>query len=355
MVLISIIIPVYNVEKYIKRCIDSLINQIDDEVEIILINDGSTDNSAEICKLYAKGDSRIQYYTKKNGGLSSARNTGLQHVKGEYVCFVDSDDAVTENYIHVLKQHLSTDKPDLLYFGLEMQDDKRKNIRFSVPEPYNKKNSSIGERLEFIYSKFCKDWNNHVCDKCYKVSIIKDNKIYFESNSKVFAEDLCFNLYFLIYAEKLLAIDKCIYFYIFRRDSIMGSMRDNWEFRIEKMMDLLEVVKNYYFLRCDLQFVSRSFPLIYAMIFHKMLSGIKRQQVEKIMGKLKKNDEFLKNEEWILLNKEILKKSLGVKMGTYLFLEAFVFLHNDWKGKCVSIGWDALVAIKRHLIGMKEI
>ncbi len=100
--LISIIVPVYNVEKYIRKCIDSILNQTYINLEIILIDDGSLDNSGKICDEYAKNDKRIIVIHKKNGGLSEARNTGLDIAKGKYVCFIDSDDYVEKDYVEFL-------------------------------------------------------------------------------------------------------------------------------------------------------------------------------------------------------------------------------------------------------------
>lgn len=100
--LISVIVPVYNAEKYLARCIDSIINQSYKNLEIILINDGSTDSSSEICKFYQEKDTRIQVIQKENSGPASARNAGLQIYAGEYLCFVDSDDWLANNYVSEL-------------------------------------------------------------------------------------------------------------------------------------------------------------------------------------------------------------------------------------------------------------
>ena len=99
---ISVIVPVYNVEKFIKRCLDSIINQTMRDLEIILVNDGSTDNSGKICDEYAQLDNRITVIHKENGGLSSARNTGLDVATGEWIAFVDSDDYIEKNMYEVL-------------------------------------------------------------------------------------------------------------------------------------------------------------------------------------------------------------------------------------------------------------
>ncbi|SEQ06244.1 glycosyltransferase family 2 protein [Epilithonimonas lactis] len=103
---ISIIVPVYNVELYLQDCIDSILNQTYKQLEIILVNDGSTDGGGEICDEYAKCDDRIKVIHKKNGGLSDARNTGIQVCKGEYISFVDSDDILHVEFINVLFQNL---------------------------------------------------------------------------------------------------------------------------------------------------------------------------------------------------------------------------------------------------------
>ena len=100
--LVSIIVPVYNVEKYLSKCIEILINQTYTNIEILLINDGSTDNSKKICEQFKEKDSRIKLINKENGGLSDARNKGLQEAIGKYIAFVDSDDYVEKNYIETL-------------------------------------------------------------------------------------------------------------------------------------------------------------------------------------------------------------------------------------------------------------
>lgn len=97
--LVSIIIPVYNAKIYLKKCLNSLINQTYRNIEILLIDDGSSDESLSVCQRYAEIDSRVKVVHKKNGGVSSARNLGLKHVSGKYVCFVDADDWMTQNAI----------------------------------------------------------------------------------------------------------------------------------------------------------------------------------------------------------------------------------------------------------------
>ena len=100
--LISVIVPVYNVEKYLPQCLDSIKNQTYTNLEIILVDDGSTDSSESICEDYAKSDSRIKLYHKENGGLSDARNYGIERASGQYFTFIDSDDYITKDYVSYL-------------------------------------------------------------------------------------------------------------------------------------------------------------------------------------------------------------------------------------------------------------
>ena len=111
--LISIIVPIYNVENYLRQCLDSILNQTYQNFECLLINDGSPDNSADICREYVSKDSRFRYFEKENGGVSSARNLGIEHSKGEYITFIDSDDWVDSDYLEVLYNSLVDERADI--------------------------------------------------------------------------------------------------------------------------------------------------------------------------------------------------------------------------------------------------
>ena len=111
--LISIVIPIYNVENYLRQCLDSIVAQTYQNFECLLINDGSPDNSADICREYVSKDSRFRYFEKENGGVSSARNLGIEHSKGEYITFIDSDDWVDSDYLEVLYTTLLEEGADI--------------------------------------------------------------------------------------------------------------------------------------------------------------------------------------------------------------------------------------------------
>ena len=110
---ISIIIPIYNVESYLRKCLDSIMEQSFSYFELLLINDGSTDSSGQICQEYVEKDDRIRYFEKENGGVSSARNFGIKHSRGEYITFIDSDDWVDSDYLEVLYTTLLEEGADI--------------------------------------------------------------------------------------------------------------------------------------------------------------------------------------------------------------------------------------------------
>ena len=115
--LVSIVVPIYNTEQYISKCIESLINQTYKNLEIILIDDGSTDNSFNICKKYQKEDERIKLFHKENGGVSSARNYGIKKATGEYICFCDSDDYYSLEALTIMTDTIRDSNADLCCFG----------------------------------------------------------------------------------------------------------------------------------------------------------------------------------------------------------------------------------------------
>lgn len=142
--LVSIIVPVYNVEKYISECIESIINQTYKNLEIILVNDGSTDNSLKICNTYKDKDDRILIIDKRNGGLSDARNYGINIARGKYFCFIDSDDYVDEKYVELLYKAIKENNVDLALCNIvSVNDDKIALEKFTYDNSYIKSGKEI--------------------------------------------------------------------------------------------------------------------------------------------------------------------------------------------------------------------
>lgn len=223
----SLILPVYNVEKYVKRCVNSLLRQEYTDYEIILVDDGSTDSSGSICDKLADKNNNIFAYHKENGGLSDARNYGMDRAKGNYILFIDSDDWVDEKLLISLHNHLNKSNVDILKFGFQkMQEGNYKNTFFSyfnigvydrrqIEEtilPY-----TIGPKRLFCYEQnACKSVWSHV----YSLNFLRENNIRFVSEREILNEDYLFNLHTLLYAKSLEVTHYILYYYDYREGSL---------------------------------------------------------------------------------------------------------------------------------------
>ncbi|WP_181884504.1 glycosyltransferase family 2 protein [Neobacillus piezotolerans] len=202
---VSIIIPVFNVEKYLKKCIDSVIKQSYKEIEIILVNDGSTDASGEICDEYALKDRRIIVIHKKNEGVSSARNTGLEISSGQYIMFIDSDDYIDLKMVEILLSSILKDNSDLVMCGYIIVS-YGKFTKIECKEKLLKNKQLI---CEYIAENYLPGCVNSPCNKLYKRNLITH---YFEEN-QFLGEDLLFNLDYLKSSNTMSCIDECLYYY----------------------------------------------------------------------------------------------------------------------------------------------
>ena len=197
---ISIIIPVYNVEKYIRACLDSILNQTFQDFEVILVDDGTPDNSGAICDEYAAADSRFKVFHKKNGGVSSARNLGIEKASGEWITFVDADDTISQNCLDICYQHIIENNIDLLQFNFTRE----KN---SYNEEYIRCNN-IMNHISFL------DKPHKVCiaGNVIKRDVITRNNIRFREGMKL-AEDQSFVLHVIKNSSAIISIPNKLYYY----------------------------------------------------------------------------------------------------------------------------------------------
>ncbi|WP_128330236.1 glycosyltransferase family 2 protein [Apibacter sp. HY039] len=212
--LISIVVPVYNAEKFLKKCLDSIINQTYKNFELILINDGSTDSSLNICKEYAENDSRICIINQTNKGVSITRNTGINSAKGEYICFIDSDDWVNPDYLKDYMDHLSS--PSLLL----VQDINR--FTHNVFEPFSQGYANeiidLNDQLDTFLNNY-KYTHGYPFNKFYNLGILKKNSILFPEDLNI-NEDEIFYYNYLTHVNKLFFLKKANYNYYYREDSL---------------------------------------------------------------------------------------------------------------------------------------
>ena len=217
MPIISIIVPVYNSELYLKNCIESLINQTIKDIEIILIDDGSTDDSCNICKMYSEYDSRIKLISKKNEGVSICRNIGISNALGQYIMFCDSDDRVDKKWCEELLNSISNGY-DISVCGFKWIDnDKIVNKVFCN----NKETVYISKQDIFKLRE--KDIFNVLWNKIFKANIIKDNNILFDTNLSL-GEDVIFILDYLKNMNKNIGIvNETLYYYSFKRENNLAG------------------------------------------------------------------------------------------------------------------------------------
>lgn len=216
-VLVSLVVPIYNVENYLSECIESIIGQRYKNIEIILVNDGSTDNCEVICKEYVAKDSRIVLVNKKNGGLSEARNVGLAIAKGEYICFIDSDDYISECYVSSMLNKAISENADIVCCGFYKKKEQEIIDEICVDEQYAFSNK---QALIDIFSAKSKiypvAWN-----KLYKRSIFVDNNIIYPIGK--LHEDELTTYKLLYFSEKIVVLNQSLYSYRIRANSIMRN------------------------------------------------------------------------------------------------------------------------------------
>lgn len=247
---VSIIVPVYNVEKYLDRCMRSLLTQTLQDIEIILIDDGSPDGSGKKCDEYSRQDNRIKVIHKKNEGLGYARNSGMEIATGEYVAFVDSDDFVAHEMYEIMYAKACEKDMDALFAGYYIYSRSGKVTRMQEVSQeiiYDDKKNRDNYLLQMIGSKPAYPKDSHftmsVWRGIYKLDIIKKNKCRFPSERKVISEDIVFHIHFLHYATTIGMIPNCFYYYCENELSLTHLYRED---RFEKVLKLLLTISDLF-------------------------------------------------------------------------------------------------------------
>ncbi len=246
---VSVVVPIYNVEKYLDRCVKSIINQTYQKLQIILVDDGSLDDCPEICDRWREKDNRIEVIHKKNSGLGMTRNAGLKQAVGKYVCFVDSDDYIHPTTIEKLLKKAAKYEADVCYYGcIDVLDGNE-----SEKQP-PKKTVYVGEevRHEFAARLLGNAPSENTplfsgmsaCYAFYNTKFLKENHIEFHSErEKYISEDLIFNLSVCAIANTVTILPESLYYYVIRRrDSLRSTYRSD---RFEKSKIMYEKLIQY--------------------------------------------------------------------------------------------------------------
>ena len=320
---VTIIVPVYNSEKYIERCIESLINQTLQEIEIIIIDDGSKDNTSQICDEYEKKDNRIKVIHKINEGAGIARNKGLEIATGEYIGFLDSDDYVDRSMFEILYKKAKLEdvqacfcgsnkvKDNFITKGEEIEDaiyDKKRILKESIPYICS---GGEGQKIKGAIAV----WHG-----IYNLAFIKENNISFFSEREFLSEDTLFNLIFFIYSDKIAFINKHLHYQCIIEESLskvsmpfsLDAARNFYYFVLKYIKEHGEIEQK----RC-LNILRKRYLRECRGIIAKKIK--KESDKKKIRQSLKKlyQDEILKE---IIRNKKSIISILSLKDKIFLSL-----------------------------------
>ncbi len=335
---VSVVVPVYNVEKYLKQCLDSLVNQTLEDIQIICVNDGSTDSSLNILEEYGKDDSRIQIVSQKNKGLSGARNAGMKHIKGQYTFFIDSDDWIELDTLEQLYNESKTlDLDVLIYQVLNYHEDSGEfeetqyGCIEAVSESFDSKVFTYKDVLDVLFKIPHSAFN-----KLYKTSFLKNIQVEFLESLNY--EDVPFFFSVFLKASKVSILRKPLYFYRVREDSIMGSAG-------ESSCDIFKILEETRTIINQTDILETNFQdfLLYLIVnFKKVYSTVNEEFKEKYFNKLKNTyssfnlDKVENYDGWHYSDKSfhqaITKSNTSKEFDLTCKLLNYKFLANHYKG-----------------------
>lgn len=289
--LISIIVPVYNVEDVIRYCIDSILSQTYSNFELLLVDDGSTDKSGKICDEYADKDSRIRVFHKVNGGVSSARNTGIEAAKGEFICFVDSDDRIKNDFLYLMSETMTNYNADIVVCGYEVfcHNDVIEMRRYSEQAANYLKKCDI--YLLVIKTLYSAPWA-----KLFRKEIIDEYHLRFPEEISL-GEDMVFNFLYTDYVNGVYVINQYLYsYYIDNTNSLLRKYRKDLLCDYEKM--------NQYLVGCleKWKISDESWMLYYRGRYYQyenvLFNTFSKENTDTFFCKLNYNNSILKKAEF---------------------------------------------------------
>lgn len=226
--LVTVVVPVYNVEKYLNRCIESIVNQTYKNLEIILVDDGSPDNCPQMCDEWAEKDNRIKVIHKENAGAGMARNTGLEAASGNYILFVDSDDYIDLKTVEKCIDSLKKTDADVVMFGRfsVSADGTLKETPVVTDKFYFSGNQVINDILSglFVHERGI---GISSCNKVYSLQLIREKNIKFKSEREILSEDAIFNLELFAYVKAVTIIPESFYYYFKNENSFSRSYKED--------------------------------------------------------------------------------------------------------------------------------
>ena len=290
---ISIIVPVYKVERFVRKCIDSILNQTFKDIEIILVDDGSPDNCGQICDDYAKTDKRIRVIHKQNGGLSDARNAGIDIARGEYIAFVDSDDYISPNMYKCLYELIEKNNADIAVC---------RSVLVNENEDARFENSGIGKKMDneqALHEMICKRlFTVNAWNKLYKTALFKDIRY----PVGMLYEDLATTYKLIDKSTYVVYTDARLYAYVQRDGSIMN--KTGYNVSVDKLTIISEMLD--YFNKKDVACKND----IKTCIIRYLLNDLYKMSSR---GTLLENSEYLEGLQVLMKKNRKLFRRLSVK------------------------------------------
>ena len=309
---ISVIIPIYNAELYLEQCLESIKNQTYKNFEVIMIDDGSTDKSQEICKKFSNSDKRFKLICQKNSGVSAARNKGISEATGKYIYFCDSDDFCNIDIFETIMNKIGEN--DLVCFGYK-KIYKNAQKKFILNNTINDFNSIKKMIFESDYVR------GYIWNKFFDLKVIKDNNIKFNENIH-FCEDMIFVLDFLNCTKKIIYINEIGYNYRMRRNSVTIN------FFNKKNVSILGAY-NYLLEHCKESEICDMLRIEYLLYYYKLRKYVDIEKDKEII-----NEDILKNQDKLIRNKFDFKRKIKLYIIKYFyFLYIFIYKFRNKKNK----------------------
>jgi glycosyltransferase involved in cell wall biosynthesis len=331
---VSVIVPVYRVEKYIHRCVDSILAQSFGDFELILVDDGSPDNCGSICDEYAEKDTRIVVIHQKNAGVSAARNAGLDIASGEYITFCDSDDYWGTNRLQNMVDAAQLENADVIVTDYTAIDSNGITIGRSDHTIMNLACSAVKERYEYCIktvlggAQGCEIWT-----RLFNASIIRDHNIRFCLTCGNYAEDMGFVLEFSLFAKKIYSIPSFDYYYVVRDGSMMQS-----SMKVVKLNQLNEVSAfiGPRFLKQSGKIVfHRYYPILHFLMMHteyrKCVRKDSYNSLSYEIAKIANQRWFRKQNKNIFFTWRTLRSFYSDRVSKQILLLSAYCLHGNWK------------------------
>lgn len=316
----SIIIPCYNVEKYISKTIDSVLSQIFDKFELILINDGSKDKTKEIIEVYEKQDKRIKVINKINEGVSKTRNLGIELAKGEYLYFLDGDDCIENNLLENANLTLKNKKIDMFSFGYDVKNE----LKFKSYSN-QKYNGQIFNSKEFLRYFLKREISQSICSFIIKKKVIENLKF----NSKLITgEDLDFQMKLLLENDFKIFYDFSLYFHYMKREN-SATTRKEIPFKNLETLDSLNLLRKQMLDKKIYEFKEYHIIRFFNIIRGLAENDFNKKEYQEIKNKFKESDYILKD-----LNLEFNKRNISLnilKISYKINLKLILFIFKIYK------------------------